>query len=562
MHTYTTPNFSDNALAVLKERYLWRNEHGEIIETPQDMLERVAGTVATAEQTEVTKRNWAVEFYEVMAQLDFLPNSPTLVNAGRPRPYGQLSACFVIDVSDSMEGIFDALKQTALITKSGGGIGANYSKLRSNGARINSTNGKASGPVSFMSMFDLSIDVVRQGGMRRGALMGVLDCKHSDLDEFIHSKTKDGKLSNFNISVMADDDFMKFEKNQQWAIAKQAWKTGDPGLLFFDRINLDNPTPHLGYLNAVNPCGETSLYPNEACNLGSINLAHMVKSDGTIDHKRLQSVVKTATRFLNDVIDINHYPLPEIEAAVKRTRKIGLGVMGWAEMLFQMGIPYASERAVDLAVTVMDEINNVSHLTSQTLAKGRGAYPECKTEVQERNATCTCIAPTGTISLLADTSSGIEPLFALRHKRIAFAKENKQELEYYNKYYQQACENSNKSTEYIKEVFEDSVAHKVSPYWHVAHQAAFQDHTDLAVSKTINLPNSATIQNVYDIYRTAWLAGCKGITVYRDGCKNEQVLYDNGNDDDDVCPVCGAKLVHKDGCVSCSKCTWGGCKVS
>lgn len=555
------PKFNDNALAVLRERYLWKNEKGEIIETPEEMLERVAGTVAYVESHE-KRLEYAKAFYSIMAYLDFLPNSPTLMNAGRPGKHGQLSACYVIGIEDTMESIFEALKKQAIIHKSGGGTGFNFSALRPAGATVNSTNGKASGPVSFMELFNLSTDVVQQGGMRRGANMGILDCDHPDLDKFIRAKGVEGKFHNFNISVAATDEFMKkaeegnnpdFDK-----IVSMAWQTGDPGLIFIDAINRANPTPHLGKLKATNPCGESPLYPDEACNLGSINLSNMVLENGTIDYMRLENTVDLAVRFLDNVIDVNHYPLPEIREAVMKTRKIGLGVMGWAEMLFKMRIPYNSQKAVDLAYLVMKYINDTAKHASHKLAMERGPYPASTVEPY-RNATVTCIAPTGTISLIAGCSSGIEPVFALRHKRIAFAEngDGGKTLEYYNPVYEEACADPTISDELIDRVFVTS--HDIAPYWHISHQAAFQQSTDLAVSKTINMPNSATVEDVRNAYLLAWKKKCKGVTVYRDGCKTHQVLYKVT--DGDTCPQCGAKVKHQDGCISCTVCSWGKCSV-
>lgn len=568
----TKPKFDENALAVLQERYLWKNERGEVIETPQEMLERVARVVASVEKSEVERKEWSELFYESMANLDFLPNSPTLMNAGREGKHGQLSACYVVGIEDSMESIFDALKKQALIHKSGGGTGFNFSALRSENSVVQSTNGKASGPVSFMELFNLATDVVQQGGMRRGANMGILNCDHPDIVKFIKAKTEDGKLHNFNISVAATDEFMteavKGNSPIFDLIVEMAWKTGDPGLVFIDEVNRYNPTPHLGKLNATNPCGETPLYPNEACNLGSINLANMVTPSRTVDYGKLGATVKTAVRFLDNVIDVNNYPLPEIRDAVMRTRKIGLGVMGWAEMLFKMLIPYDDVQAFKLADEVMAFINKEARHYSFCLGIERGSYPAYYQGAM-RNATVTCIAPTGTISLLAGCSSGIEPVFALRHKRIAFAENGKEgkTLEYYNPVYLEACDDMSISDDMLQAVF--ITAHDINPKAHIYTQAAFQRHTDLAVSKTINLPHKATIDEVRKAYILAWSLGCKGVTVYRDGCKNKQVLYSMDESGEiskevksvDVCPQCGAELKHQDGCSSCTVCSWSKCSV-
>ena len=558
------PQFNENALAVLRERYLWKDENGNIIETPDDMLKRVAKCVSMAERYDDI-HEYRQKFYDMMARLDFLPNSPTLMNAGRKGKHGQLSACYVIGIDDNMESIFDALKKQAIIHKSGGGTGFNFSKLRPEGAIVNSTNGKASGPVSFMRLFNHATDVVQQGGMRRGANMGILNCDHPDVRKFIKAKTEDGKFTNFNISVAVTDAFMGKATQQgteEYAlfseIVESAWKTGDPGLLFLDTINEKNTTPWLGNIEATNPCGEVPLYSDEACNLGSINLAHMVTENKEVNYDRLYKTTMLAVRFLDDVIDVNNFPYPQIERAVKRTRKIGLGVMGWAEMLFQMNIPYDSVEALNLAEYVGNIIHTAGWEESLYLARERGSFdPE---HSKYRNATITCIAPTGTISLLAGCSSGIEPVFALKHKRIAFAEHGVggKELAYYNPYYAAACI-SDMSDDDLKRVF--VTAHDVSPAWHVRHQAAWQAHTDLAVSKTVNLPHDATVKDVFDVYCNAWSAGCKGVTVYRDGCKATQVLYSLDEKKADVCPVCGAELAHEEGCVKCTSCAWGRCSV-
>lgn len=575
------PKFTDNALTVLKERYLWKDSEGNIIETPKDMLVRVARTVASVE--DASERDmWFENFYNIMARLDFLPNSPTLMNAGRSGVHGQLAACYVIDVDDSMEGIFDALKKQALIHKSGGGTGFNFSNLRGSGELVKSTNGKASGPVSFMQMFNLSTDVVQQGGMRRGANMGILNCDHPDVLDFIKAKAEEGKLSNFNISVGMFDYFMdKALTGSEWEsyvfeqIVRYAWAKGDPGLVFLDRINDKNTTPHLGELTATNPCGETPLYGGEACNLGSINLANMVKGRG-IDWRRLNEAVRYGVRFLDNVIDVNSYPLPEVEEAVKRTRKIGLGVMGWAEMLFQLRIPYNHKAALHLAEIVMSYIQRVGHIESAKLAEKYGSYlAYVENENQPfplRNATVTCIAPTGTISLLADCSSGIEPLFALEHKRLAFAGGNDEgkELIFRNKYYDAFLKldwevEKGKDWNFDGAWIAESVfvtAHDIPPTVHIDMQAAFQKHTDLAVSKTINLPKEASLADVKAAYVQAWQSGCKGITVFRDGCLSTQVLTRVEVDKDkSKCPLCGAEIIMKEGCESCEICGWSKCSV-
>ncbi|WP_455595071.1 adenosylcobalamin-dependent ribonucleoside-diphosphate reductase [Cloacibacillus porcorum] len=523
------PAFSPSAKDILRDRYLWRDENRNPIEKPEQMLERVAKHVAGAESSLAMQYKWADEFYDVMAKLLFLPNSPTLMNSGRPAPHGQLAACFVIGVEDSMEGICEALRKQMLIHKSGGGTGFNFSKLRSEGAKVNSTNGRASGPVSFMGLFDKATETVQQGGMRRGANMGILNIDHPDIRKFIHCKDKDGTITNFNISVGVFDDFMEKvnsdPRGEEAAllaeIADSAWRTGDPGIIFLDAINRGNTTPNLGELTSTNPCGESPLYPNEACNLGSINIAKMVKEDD-FDYELLGEVSAVATRFLDDVIDVNHYPLPEIAEAVKLTRKIGLGVMGWADLLFQLRIPYDSKEAYELAENIMRTIQQRAHETSVALGKEKG-IPETLAHLGRRNATLTCIAPTGTIALLANCSSGIEPLFALEHTRVRTQTDGtKVIMKQVNRYYEQA-QKEGLPEEVMKRVFVTS--HDVSPSAHVRMQGVFQRYTDLAVSKTVNLCHECSVQDVLDAYTLAWREGCKGITVYRDGSKSSQVLY-------------------------------------
>lgn len=523
------PAFSPSAKDILRDRYLWRDENRNPIEKPEQMLERVAKHVAGAESSLAMQYKWADEFYDVMAKLLFLPNSPTLMNSGRPAPHGQLAACFVIGVEDSMEGICEALRKQMLIHKSGGGTGFNFSKLRSEGAKVNSTNGRASGPVSFMGLFDKATETVQQGGMRRGANMGILNIDHPDIRKFIHCKDKDGTITNFNISVGVFDDFMEKvnsdPRGEEAAllaeIADSAWRTGDPGIIFLDAINRGNTTPNLGELTSTNPCGESPLYPNEACNLGSINIAKMVK-EGAFDYELLGEVSAVATRFLDDVIDVNHYPLPEIAEAVKLTRKIGLGVMGWADLLFQLRIPYDSKEAYELAENIMRTIQPRAHETSVALGKEKG-IPETLAHLGRRNATLTCIAPTGTIALLANCSSGIEPLFALEHTRVRTQTDGtKVIMKQVNRYYEQA-QKEGLPEEVMKRVFVTS--HDVSPSAHVRMQGVFQRYTDLAVSKTVNLRHECSVQDVLDAYTLAWREGCKGITVYRDGSKSSQVLY-------------------------------------
>ena len=527
---------SENATRVLKERYLLKNEEGTVIEDPDEMFWRVARFVAASEETPADDTIVKM-FHDIMARLDFLPNSPTLMNAGRQG--GQLAACFVLPVEDSMSDIFDSLKHMALIHKSGGGTGYNFSKLRPKGDVVSSTNGVASGPISFMSMFDQATDVVMQGGMRRGANMGILDADHPDVFDFIRAKTEEGKLHNFNISVAASEKFMwAVENDEDWdllnprtrdivrtvrarelfdLICEMAWKTGDPGMVFLDKINKDNPLAHLGAITSTNPCGEQPLLPYEACNLGSINLANMVSGDD-VNWEKIRLTTRLAVRFLDNVIDVNKYPLPQIEEMVKKTRKIGLGVMGWADMLFRLRIPYDSDQALELAGKVMSLISDTGRQESTELARTRGECPALPGS-GVRNATITTIAPTGSLSMIADCSSGIEPVFALE-----FTKEvlDGKQFSYRNRYYAEAME-TGESSSVIESVFKTS--HEIAPEWHVRMQSAFQEHVDNAVSKTINLPGTATVEDVRKAYVLAWKTLCKGITVFRDGCRAGQVLY-------------------------------------
>ena len=523
------PEFNKSAREILNDRYLWRDDLGNPSETPEEMLLRVAKHVASAEKTTPLQYVWADEYYDLMAKLLFLPNSPTIMNAGRPAPHGQLAACFVIGIEDSMESICEAIRKQMLIHKSGGGTGFNFSSLRSSGAKVNSTNGRASGPISFMSLFDKATETVQQGGMRRGANMGILNVDHPDIRDFIHCKDKDGTIANFNISVGVFDSFMeKAEADPEGAeaglldeIAETAWRTGDPGIIFLDAINRGNTTPDLGPLTSTNPCGESPLYPNEACNLGSINLAKMVNK-GEFDYELLKKTAAVATRFLDSVIDVNHYPLPEISEAVRHTRKIGLGVMGWADLLFRLRMPYDSDRALELAEKIMSVIKETAHETSVELGKEKG-IPGALEHLGRRNATLTCIAPTGTIALLADCSSGIEPLFALEHTRVRTQIDGtKVIMKQVNSHYAEALKEELPEN-VIKSVFVTS--HDVAPLSHVRTQGVFQKYTDLAVSKTVNLPHESTKKDVLDSYVTAWKLGCKGITIYRDGSKSMQVLY-------------------------------------
>ena len=568
------PQLSANALKVLERRYLRKDEDGKVSENPQEMFLRVAQNVAQADRLYAPAKDLSPlieSFYEMMAQLLFLPNSPTLMNAGNKLQ--QLSACFVLPVEDSMESIFEALKNTALIHKSGGGTGFSFSRLRPLNDVVLSTKGIASGPISFLKVFDVATETIKQGGTRRGANMGILRVDHPDILEFIKVKENRSLLTNFNLSVAVSDAFMEaVDKDEMYdlvnprtgkpvgtlnarmvfnMIVHSAWKSGEPGVLFLDRLNRDNPTPLLGEIESTNPCGEQPLLPYESCNLGSINLARIVK-DGEVNFERMKELVHRAVHFLDNVIDVNRFPIPEIESMTKGTRKIGLGVMGFADMLIQMKIPYDSGEAVATGEKVMAFIREEARQASMELARERGAFANFagslfarRGEPPRRNATLTTIAPTGTLSIIAGCSSGIEPLFALSYVRTVMDREKLPEV---NLYFEAVARREGfYSTELMEKVSREgrlrsltdghvpeewrrifATAYDISPEWHVRMQAAFQGHTDNAVSKTVNFPAGATEEEVAQVYRLAYQNGCKGVTVYVHGSRDSQVLSIEG----------------------------------
>lgn len=593
--------WSGNALTVLERRYLRKDANGRVIETPDQLLRRVARAVAATDRGQPEEL-----FYEAMSRLEFMPNSPTLMNAGKHE--GQLSACFVLPVGDSMPEIFDAVKWAAMIQQTGGGTGFSFSRLRPSGDVVASTQGVASGPVSFIEVFNTATDAIRQGGVRRGANMGILRVDHPDILEFISAKADPARLKNFNVSVAITDEFMsavesgrdyalrsprsgaevrRLDARKVWdLIARMAWKSGEPGVIFLDRINALNPTPQVGAMESTNPCGELPLLPFESCNLASINVGKLVR-DGRFDWVRFGELARLGVRFLDDVIDANHYPLEPIAEITRRNRKIGLGVMGFADALIELGIPYDSDEAVAFGEQLAGALDRESVAASAELARERGPFPnfegsrwQKQGQAPLRNATTTSIAPTGTISILAGCSGGIEPLYAVSFVRQVldgarlvdvhplFVERAKRGGWYSEALMQRIAEHG--SVRGIDEVPADVqrlfvTAYDIAPEWHVRMQSAFQRHVHNAVSKTINFPKSATVEDVQRSYEQAWRGGCKGVTVYRDGSREEQVLSFGGAEEIEernrACPECGAPMppAHQGACSVCLECGFSQC---
>ena len=624
---------TDNALTVLTKRdYLKRDKEGRVVETPDKMFRRVAEAIAVVEQnygSKIAVKQWEKRFYEVMTNLEFLPNTPTLMHAGTR--FNQLSACFVLPLEDNLESIFKTMEQTATIARTGGGVGIPLSNLRARGSRVVSTGGLTSGPISFLQLFNQMANVINEGSSRRVAMMAVMNVHHPDILDFIFAKGVDDEVSNFNISVGATTAFMKaaaagkdyeLKAPESGEVVKkisarrvldmitfQAWKTADPGMVFLDEMNQKSPVNHIGLVETTNPCGEQPLLPYESCNLGSINLSKVVKTDKgkkpQLDWQKLEDLIRVGVRFLDNVIDACSYPLPEIAAMTHRTRKIGLGVMGFADLLLLLDIPYASNEGLKLGGKLSKFLQNIARDESKKLAEVRGSFPGFKGSLWDkqgfkvmRNSTVNTVAPTGTISIIANCSSGIEPLFALSYVRKNILDVNSTELVEVNKLFEQTAKakgfyskelmkeisatggiNGWKGVpKKVKEVF--AVSHEIDWSWHVKMQSSWQEYIDAAVSKTINLPHSATPDDVREAYLLAYETGCKGITVYRDGSKLRQVLNAGTTKnvtepiidttrkwvgaeqpDSELCPECGGGLTFKEGCATCLTCGYSRCSV-
>lgn len=613
------PDLTDNALLVLRKRILARDAQGQVCETPEKMFRRVARSIASADLEYGTAEDAAAserEFFDVMTGLEFLPNSPALMNAGRD--LSQLSACFVLPIDDSMESIFGTLADTALIQKSGGGTGFSFSRLRPKQDPIQSTHGQSSGPVSFIRLYNFATEVTKLGGKRAGANMAILRVDHPDIEAFIAAKSNPLELNTFNISVAVTDQFMeRVEACESYElvnprtgqavgsldarkvfnqIVESAWRNGEPGVIFIDRINRDNPTPDLGEIESTNPCGEQPLLPYESCVLGSINLSRFYRN-GRIDYGRLKEVVAIGIHFLDNIIDKSEFPIRQIKLRTAGNRKVGLGVMGWADLLIRLGIPYDSEEAITLAEELMMFIAREATSASISLAKDRGPFPRWNQEkiynnnqIPRRNATVTTVAPTGTISLIANCSSGIEPIYSVAYRRLSF--ESDRMLFVHPLFEQYARDKGFYSEPLMDRISETGsfheltdvpaaakrlfvTTHNIAPEWHVRMQAAFQKHIDAAVSKTINFANSATVEDVKQAYQLSYSLGCKGITIYRDGSRENQVLSSRRSDlrepaspaaatqseiehtqnerlARNLCPDCESSLQHSGGCLYCN----------